>query len=131
MNKIKQAACVLIENNLGEILLVTRRNSTKVGLPGGKVDEGEDVLTAAVREIYEETGIKLDPSTLMSVFVDVCKGEVDYETTCFIATYDGPLLEGQEDGIISKWGTFDDLIENSPFKEYNKKLFDALKYSSF
>lgn len=126
MNKIKQAACILIENNEGNILLVTRRNSTKVGLPGGKVDEGEDFLAAAVREMFEETGIKLDPATLALVFTDVCKGEVDYETACYRATYDGPLLEGQEDGIISKWGTFDDLIENSPFKEYNKKLFEAL-----
>ena len=126
MNKIKQAACVLIENNKGNILLVTRRNSTKVGLPGGKVDEGEDFLSAAVRETFEETGIKLNPFNLKLVFVEVCKGEVDYETVCFRTQYDGPLLEGQEEGILPKWGTFKDLIENSPFKEYNSQLYQAL-----
>jgi 8-oxo-dGTP pyrophosphatase MutT (NUDIX family) len=30
--------------------------------PGGHVDEGEDVLSAAIREIYEETGVILEPS---------------------------------------------------------------------
>ncbi len=29
--------------------------------PGGHVDEGEDVLTAAIREIKEETGVTLEP----------------------------------------------------------------------
>jgi 8-oxo-dGTP pyrophosphatase MutT (NUDIX family) len=30
--------------------------------PGGSIDEGEEPLAAAVREVEEETGLKLDPS---------------------------------------------------------------------
>lgn len=30
--------------------------------PGGSIDEGEEPLAAAVREVEEETGLKLDPA---------------------------------------------------------------------
>jgi 8-oxo-dGTP diphosphatase len=32
--------------------------------PGGHVDQGEDVLSAAIREIHEETGVQLDPQNV-------------------------------------------------------------------
>lgn len=34
------------------------------GLPAGKVDPGEDNLTAMIRELYEETGYKATPSEI-------------------------------------------------------------------
>ena len=43
----------------GCIVLVQRSDSGKWGLPGGMVDWGEDIPTAAVRELEEETGLKL------------------------------------------------------------------------
>ena len=43
----------------GRIVLVQRSDSGKWGLPGGMVDWGEDIPTATVRELEEETGLKL------------------------------------------------------------------------
>lgn len=48
---------VLVQNSKGEILLVKHTYLTGWHLPGGGVDYGEDVVTAAKREVYEETGI--------------------------------------------------------------------------
>lgn len=49
----------------GKILLVHPANGSWVrpimGIPKGGIEEGEDVLAAALRELKEETGINLSP----------------------------------------------------------------------
>lgn len=49
----------------GKILLVHPANGSWVrpimGIPKGGIEEGEDVLAAALRELKEETGISLSP----------------------------------------------------------------------
>jgi 8-oxo-dGTP pyrophosphatase MutT (NUDIX family) len=53
-------------------LLYLKRHADKQqgnmwGLPAGKIEEGEDPRSAAVREVYEEVGIRLDPDRLQEV----------------------------------------------------------------
>lgn len=48
---------VLVQNREGDILLVRHTYVPGWHLPGGGVDIGEDVETAARREVFEETGI--------------------------------------------------------------------------
>ena len=43
----------------GRIVLIQRSDTGKWGLPGGMVDWGEDIPTAAYRELKEETGLNL------------------------------------------------------------------------
>lgn len=53
-----------------ELLLTKRRGGAFEGmwhLPSGKLDAGEDVLTAAAREAEEEVGVEIDPSHLSHV----------------------------------------------------------------
>jgi mutator protein MutT len=50
------AAGGLITNEKNELLIMFRRG--KWDLPKGKVDEGETLEAAAVREVQEETGVK-------------------------------------------------------------------------
>lgn len=48
---------VLVRNQNREILFVKHSYIDGWHLPGGGVDRGEDVYAAAIREVYEETGI--------------------------------------------------------------------------
>src|SRR3989344_3752215 len=51
----KSAGGVVL-NRAGEILVVSQ-HGTSWSLPKGHIEEGEDAITAAKREIYEESGI--------------------------------------------------------------------------
>mgnify|MGYP002511605373 CR=1 FL=1 len=50
-----EAAGGIVENELGEMLLIYRRE--RWDIPKGHIDAGEDALSAAIREIAEETGV--------------------------------------------------------------------------
>ena len=50
-----RAAGGLVYNDAGELLMIFRRG--KWDLPKGKVEAGEDDVTAALREVKEETGV--------------------------------------------------------------------------
>lgn len=69
---IQTGAAIIIENNNGEILLQERTDRNKWGLPGGCQDLGEDLRETAVREAYEETGLKFEPSKL--ILIDTLSG---------------------------------------------------------
>lgn len=61
---IQPGAAIIIRNENGQILLQERTDRDKWGLPGGCQDLGEDLRVTAVREAFEETGIKLDPNEI-------------------------------------------------------------------
>lgn len=128
---MKKAVCVLIKIDDG-YLVVTRPNSTLVGLVGGKVDEGETELEAIVREVKEEVGLVLNPDLFESVYTAICLGDVDYLTTAF--TYPDLGLADikyikPEAGLEYKLVSEDTLCspEYSPFAQYNRALLDKVK----
>ncbi|XKT75190.1 MAG: NUDIX hydrolase [Patescibacteria group bacterium UBA2103] len=79
---------VVIKNQKGEFLLHLRDGNTsrmphQWCLVGGKIDEGEDVVSAAVRETKEETNFTLVNPEFVHVFkyeqwnIALVVGEVD------------------------------------------------------
>lgn len=56
---VRQSSRLVILNARNELLMVRHRDSQRTYwiLPGGGVDEGETWEAAAVREMWEETGI--------------------------------------------------------------------------
>src|SRR5262249_39276476 len=64
------AICVDAE---GRVLLARRAVDPAKGLwdlPGGFVDEGEEPVEALVRELREETGLEIEPVSLLGTFSD-------------------------------------------------------------
>ena len=70
---IQTGAAIIIRNEEGKILLQERTDRNKWGLPGGCQNLGEDLRITAVREAYEETGIKLNPNEIE--LIDTLSGE--------------------------------------------------------
>lgn len=73
-NKINPGLAVDVVVQAGDkIVLIRRKNSPFKGmwaLPGGFVEYGEKVENAAVREIQEETGLKIQLKSLLGVYSD-------------------------------------------------------------
>jgi 8-oxo-dGTP pyrophosphatase MutT (NUDIX family) len=65
---LSTAAGVVLDAD-GRVLLGRRSDTGNWGLPGGIIDPGEEPADAAVREIYEETGVIAVPELLVTVSV--------------------------------------------------------------
>lgn len=66
----KVAVGVVAERG-GEILLTRRNHEPRMGgwsFPSGYVDAGEEVERAAVREAFEETGIRVELERLLGIY---------------------------------------------------------------
>ena len=68
--KHRATARVLLINEQNQVFMLKTHFDPEVGLPprwlvpGGGIDAGEDTLTAALRELYEETGLVVSPEDL-------------------------------------------------------------------
>lgn len=67
-------AWVIVQDSAGRILL-GRRDGTRFAsglwnLPGGAVEAREKLLDAAAREVWEETGLRVNPSDLQHIGVN-------------------------------------------------------------
>lgn len=65
---IRLTVAVLVRNQAGQVLLEKRRDCGLWGMPGGRVEPGESVRDAAVREIREETGLAIRVLGLRGVY---------------------------------------------------------------
>ncbi|MCH2187975.1 CoA pyrophosphatase [Myxococcota bacterium] len=78
-NLTPAAVAVMIvqdERHPDPCFVITRRTSKlrqhpgQWALPGGRLDEGEDARSAALRETHEELGVSLDPNAILGLLDD-------------------------------------------------------------
>lgn len=108
----------------GKIILVEQEQPDKdlfIGTAGGRVEEGEDILEAAKRELLEETGYQADEYFLW--FAEQPIGKIDWTVYNFIAKGAIKVAEQNLDAgekIKLKPVSFDEFIEiglNGDFEE--------------
>jgi ADP-ribose pyrophosphatase YjhB (NUDIX family) len=68
--RLRTAVSAMLLDGGGRILLQRRSDNGRWGLPGGGVEVGEDVRAAIVREVWEETGLRVEVVRLIGVYSD-------------------------------------------------------------
>lgn len=63
------SATLILEDSEGRALIVKANYKRYWTFPGGVIDVGETPLQGAIRETYEEVGIKVDPTTVRFAWV--------------------------------------------------------------
>jgi 8-oxo-dGTP pyrophosphatase MutT (NUDIX family) len=69
-NSLVPAASAVVADTEGRILLQRRRDNDLWALPGGGMEVGESIAETAIREVFEETGYKVDPLYVIGVYSD-------------------------------------------------------------
>ena len=65
---VRAGVGIIIQNDDGQILLEKRSDCGLWGLPGGRIEPGESIATAALREVKEETGLDIKIIRLLGVY---------------------------------------------------------------
>jgi 8-oxo-dGTP diphosphatase len=123
------AVVLLKKENNKTFVLLNERSAGKWEMPGGKVEPGESSENAAIREIKEETNIKIKPKKLIPI--DVMMSEYKTDKKCNYYAYivnKKDKIEVGSDAKKLEW--FD--VDNLPYmlwngKDYVKKTLNIIE----
>jgi 8-oxo-dGTP diphosphatase len=101
------AVTALITNDVDEILI---QLSPWRGweFPGGRVEEGEDLIEALIREVKEETGLDVEVGPLVSVYSNLKMPTVIFGFRC---KYSSGELRTSEETLDFKWCSRDNVTK--------------------
>ena len=112
--KCPDTAMIIPVTEDGKIIIALQEQPHKppfIGAVGGRVDEGEDILEAAKRELLEETGYKAKEWVLFDAVQPISK--IEWAVYTFIAKGCKKIAEQKLDGaekIDLKFVSFDEFI---------------------
>ena len=118
MNKL--AVCVLIVdiNSLNFLSVSLKDDHEDFNLPGGKVEHGENLISAGIREVKEETGISIYNMKFLYESNDESYQVITFYTTQF----DGNIYT--KENHVVKWLPLYELTKSKKWPEYNTAVYE-------
>lgn len=133
---IKNLAKVLVLNDTEQVLLLRRSdqdedNPGRLDFPGGGVDEGEQPLQAAVRELLEETGITADAEDLRLIYCKTTFSErkqMSINRMLYVVRVHGVTVRLSHEHSDHQWVDKTQVSTAFPHEVYGVAADYALKY---
>lgn len=117
------ATIAIIED--GKVLLTKRSDFEVWCLPGGHVDEGESVATAAMREAREEVGVEVELTRYVGVYSRL-GGDETIHLHLFVAEIVGGEITPQPDEVLDIQFFAPDALPREMFWWHFQQVDDAL-----
>lgn len=122
-------AVIICEDD--SIVLIKRKKDPykeSWALPGGFVEYGETVESAAIREVKEETGLDVDLCRIVGVYSDPDRDPRGHTVTiCYLAIKTGGKLKADTDASDVQCIKKDDTLKLKLAFDHDFILKDALK----
>ena len=124
----KPCAGAMVEQD-GLVLLIQRAIEPYQGawdIPGGFLEEWEHPATGAIREVREETGLEIELTALLGIFIDHY-GPADYNTlnVYYRAQVVGGALQAADDALAAAWFAPDALPAEIAFPDHERMALAA------
>lgn len=101
------SACIILENEMDEVLIVKANYKEHWTFPGGIVDADETPKQAAIRETYEEVGLRIDEKDVEFAWVVSRKSQ---QAMTYQFVFRARLPKGYENDIILQASEIDESI---------------------
>lgn len=119
---------VLVDSE-NRILVIQERYHTKkhYKLPGGALDPGEHISQAAVREVYEETGIKSEFVSLNCFrhWHQYRHGKSDIYFVCRLKPLSSEITMDPTEISEAKWMPVDEYLNDPDTHPFNRKIVET------
>lgn len=116
---IREAGSAVVIDDEGKIALLHVSNDNYYKLPGGGIEEGEDIVTAVARECMEETGCEIEIIDEIGFSLEYIKLlNLKQTSYCYLTKVKG--IKGvpnftnheKEKGFRVVWLSYEDAIKN-------------------
>lgn len=122
-NYIAGVGAVVLKNN--KVLVIKDKFVLDYKLPGGHVDKNETVKNAVIREVYEETGIKVKFESIISIahFMSGQFGESNIHIICLAKALTSKIKINDTSEITeAKWIDVDEFLNAKYIYNYNQNI---------
>lgn len=123
VNHTLGVGAVVIDDN--KLLVIKDRLWKKYKLPGGYIDNNENISQALQREVFEETGIKIELDSIVSLghFSQSQPGKSNLYVVCNAKALSKKINIADSDEIIeAKWMDIDEYLNSEDIHIYNKNI---------
>jgi ADP-ribose pyrophosphatase YjhB (NUDIX family) len=134
-NSIRPATAVALFDSDGNILLLRRKDNDKWTMPGGTLDYGESLTDCAVREVREETGLRIRITGLIGTYTDphiliaYSDGEVRQEfTLVYAAEIESGELKIDDESKEAAWVLLSSAVELPLAESQRRRLLDVVEH---
>lgn len=123
------SALIVSKKKPGQLLAVCRReNPELICFPGGKLEIGETSVDGMIREVYEETGLKVNPVDAIPIYSGVCEGKIEYWVTTYLIEIEGDEeLNPPEDDMFPHWVDQKTFMEKTSYPLFNEAVFKSVE----